>query len=135
MIWPLYPGPSACHRPNSHPDGGLAAYARRRRWGGGPAPASRPGASACRLHALTGAHWPVCLPARCPALLQWDKVENKTSVVVYGAGSVVTLWLASTIVGALNGIPLVSERGPAQHPDKCFFRTCGAPCHAGSRAL
>lgn len=40
---------------------------------------------------------------------KWDKVENKTSVVVYGAGGVVVLWLASTIVGALNGIPLLPK--------------------------
>lgn len=39
--------------------------------------------------------------------LQWDRVENKTSVIVYGAGGIVVLWLASTIVGALNNIPLV----------------------------
>lgn len=39
--------------------------------------------------------------------LQWDAVENKTTVVVYGAGGVVVLWLAATIVGALNSIPLV----------------------------
>lgn len=40
---------------------------------------------------------------------KWDKVENKTSVVVYGAGGVVVLWLASTIVGALNSIPLLPK--------------------------
>lgn len=42
-----------------------------------------------------------------PPLPQWDKVENKTSVIVYGAGGIVVLWLAATIVGALNNIPLV----------------------------
>jgi len=51
------------------------------------------------------------------SLLQWDKVENKTSVIVYGAGGIVVLWLAATIVGALNNIPLVS---PAAE----------VPCHA-----
>lgn len=40
---------------------------------------------------------------------KWDKVENKTSVVVYGAGGIVVLWLASTIVGALNNIPLLPK--------------------------
>ncbi len=39
--------------------------------------------------------------------MQWDGVENKTSVVVYGVGSIAVLWLSSTIVGAINHIPLV----------------------------
>lgn len=49
---------------------------------------------------------PTCPTDRLPCL-QWDKVENKTSVIVYGAGGIVALWLAATIVGALNHIPLV----------------------------
>ncbi len=54
-----------------------------------------------------------CMSAVFPPrlLVQWDKVENKTSVIVYGAGSIVVLWLAATIVGALNNIPLVSIAG------------------------
>ncbi|KAI3436172.1 hypothetical protein D9Q98_002228 [Chlorella vulgaris] len=40
---------------------------------------------------------------------KWDRVENKTSVIVYGAGGIVVLWLAGTIVGALNGIPLLPK--------------------------
>ncbi|KAI7840895.1 hypothetical protein COHA_005423 [Chlorella ohadii] len=40
---------------------------------------------------------------------KWDKVENKTSVIVYGAGGIVVLWLAATIVGALNNIPLLPK--------------------------
>lgn len=40
-------------------------------------------------------------------VLQWDKVENKTGVVLYGAGAVVLLWFSSTLVSALNAIPLV----------------------------
>lgn len=38
---------------------------------------------------------------------QWDKVENKTTVAIYAGGSVVALWLSSTIVGAVNAVPLV----------------------------
>lgn len=34
-------------------------------------------------------------------------MDNKTGVIVYGSGALVALWLASTIVGALNNIPLV----------------------------
>lgn len=39
--------------------------------------------------------------------LQWDRVENKTSVAVYAGGAVVALWLSTTIVGAVNAVPLV----------------------------
>jgi hypothetical protein len=39
---------------------------------------------------------------------QWDKVENKTAVILYGAGAVVLLWFSNTLVGALNSVPLVS---------------------------
>lgn len=33
-------------------------------------------------------------------------------MVVYGAGGIVVLWLAATIVGALNNIPLVRPQPP-----------------------
>ena len=38
---------------------------------------------------------------------QWDGVENKTSVVIYAGGAVVLLWLSSSLVGAVNAVPLV----------------------------
>lgn len=41
-------------------------------------------------------------------LLQWDRVENKTAVAVYGVGAVVLLWFSSTIVSAVNSVPLVN---------------------------
>merc|ERR550514_860708 len=37
---------------------------------------------------------------------KWAKVENKTSVAAYGGGAVVLLWFSSTIIGAVNNIPL-----------------------------
>lgn len=54
------------------------------------------------------------------ALRQWDAVENKTSVAIYGGGALVFLWLSSTIVGAVNAVPLVrhaaiDNRCPASH--------------------
>ena len=52
-------------------------------------------------------------PLNRPPFPQWDGVENKTSVVVYGAGAVVLLWLASTVVSAVNAVPLVSGAGGA----------------------
>jgi hypothetical protein len=39
--------------------------------------------------------------------MQWDGVEDKTSVAVYAAGTVVLLWLSSSLVGAINNVPLV----------------------------
>merc|ERR1711939_1109057 len=40
---------------------------------------------------------------------RWDKVEDKTSVVLYGTGAIVLLWLASTIVGSVSNIPLLPK--------------------------
>merc|ERR1712233_149761 len=40
---------------------------------------------------------------------KWDRVENKTSVAVYAGGAVVALWLSSTIVGAVNAVPLLPK--------------------------
>merc|ERR1712139_271039 len=40
---------------------------------------------------------------------RWDKVEDKTSVILYGSAALVLIWLASTIVGAVNNIPLFSK--------------------------
>lgn len=41
------------------------------------------------------------------SVMQWDRVENKTAVAVYGVGAVVLLWFSSTIVSAVNSVPLV----------------------------
>ncbi len=38
---------------------------------------------------------------------QWENTENKTSVVLYAVGALVVVWLTSTIVGAVNNVPLV----------------------------
>jgi hypothetical protein len=34
-------------------------------------------------------------------------VENKTNLAIYGGGGLVFLWLSSSIVGAINTVPLV----------------------------
>lgn len=39
--------------------------------------------------------------------LQWDAVENKSTVIVYGGGAIVAVWLSSIVVGAINSVPLV----------------------------
>lgn len=46
---------------------------------------------------------------------QWDKVDNKTTVALYGGGALVALWLSSTIVGAINSVPLVRDRARPEH--------------------
>lgn len=41
--------------------------------------------------------------------LQWDAVEDKPSALLYAGGAVVLLWLASTVVGAVNAVPLLPK--------------------------
>ncbi|XP_047951368.1 protein CURVATURE THYLAKOID 1A, chloroplastic-like [Salvia hispanica] len=40
---------------------------------------------------------------------KWDAVENKTTVILYGGGSIVAIWLTSTVVGAINRVPLLPK--------------------------
>ncbi|GLC42902.1 Protein CURVATURE THYLAKOID 1A, chloroplastic [Pleodorina starrii] len=40
---------------------------------------------------------------------KWDAVENKGTVAAYAAGAVVALWLSSTIVNAINSVPLLPK--------------------------
>ena len=40
---------------------------------------------------------------------KWDGLENKTTVVIYGGGAIVAVWLSSILVGAINSVPLVSK--------------------------
>ncbi|GJP31217.1 hypothetical protein CLOM_g10107 [Closterium sp. NIES-68] len=40
---------------------------------------------------------------------KWDAVEDKSTVVIYGGGALVALWLSSTIVSAVNSIPLLPK--------------------------
>lgn len=39
--------------------------------------------------------------------LQWDAIEDKPTVLLYGGGAIVALWLTSVVVGAINAVPLV----------------------------
>ena len=39
--------------------------------------------------------------------MQWDAVEDKPTVLLYGGGAIVALWLTSVVVGAINAVPLV----------------------------
>ncbi|CAN6710862.1 unnamed protein product [Malus baccata var. baccata] len=40
---------------------------------------------------------------------KWDAVENKSTVLLYGGGAIVAVWLSSIVVGAVNSVPLVLE--------------------------
>lgn len=40
---------------------------------------------------------------------RWEAVENKSSVAIYAGGALVTLWLSSTIIGAVNSVPLLPK--------------------------
>ncbi|WMV49263.1 hypothetical protein MTR67_042648 [Solanum verrucosum] len=37
---------------------------------------------------------------------KWDAVEDKTTVLLYGGGAIVAVWLSSILVGAINSVPL-----------------------------
>ncbi|KAL4586135.1 hypothetical protein LXL04_010766 [Taraxacum kok-saghyz] len=38
---------------------------------------------------------------------KWDAVENKPTVIIYGGGAVVAIWLSSVVIGAINKFPLL----------------------------
>ncbi|GHP05952.1 hypothetical protein PPROV_000469900 [Pycnococcus provasolii] len=40
---------------------------------------------------------------------QWDKVDNKGNALLIGGGGIFALWLASTVVGAINSVPLLPK--------------------------
>ncbi|KAI3693982.1 hypothetical protein L1987_76939 [Smallanthus sonchifolius] len=40
---------------------------------------------------------------------KWDAVENKSTVIVYGGGAVVAIWLSSIVIGAINSVPLLPK--------------------------
>lgn len=43
------------------------------------------------------------------AKAKWEAVENKSTVAIYAGGALVTLWLSSTIIGAVNSVPLLPK--------------------------
>ncbi|KAJ6791382.1 protein CURVATURE THYLAKOID 1A, chloroplastic-like [Iris pallida] len=40
---------------------------------------------------------------------KWDAIENKSTVFLYGGGAIVAVWLSSTLVGAINSVPLLPK--------------------------
>ena len=43
----------------------------------------------------------------CP-IVQWDAIEDKPTAIVYATGAIAAVWLSSTLVSAINSVPLVS---------------------------
>ncbi|KAK1278476.1 hypothetical protein QJS04_geneDACA020841 [Acorus gramineus] len=40
---------------------------------------------------------------------KWDAIENKSTVLIYGGGAIVAVWLSSVVVGAINSVPLLPK--------------------------
>ncbi|ESW07183.1 hypothetical protein PHAVU_010G108500 [Phaseolus vulgaris] len=40
---------------------------------------------------------------------KWDAVENKSTVLIYGGGALVAVWLSSILVSAINSVPLLPK--------------------------
>lgn len=41
---------------------------------------------------------------------KWDSVENKPQVALYAGGAVFATWLTSTVLGAVNSVPVVGPK-------------------------
>ncbi|XP_024992965.1 protein CURVATURE THYLAKOID 1A, chloroplastic-like [Cynara cardunculus var. scolymus] len=42
-------------------------------------------------------------------LEKWDALENKSTVIIYGGGGIVAIWLSSILIGAINSVPLLPK--------------------------
>ncbi|KAM7277397.1 hypothetical protein ACFE04_019263 [Oxalis oulophora] len=40
---------------------------------------------------------------------KWDALENKSTVLLYGGGAIVSLWLSTVLIGAVNSVPLLPK--------------------------
>ncbi|KAJ0565691.1 putative cyanobacterial aminoacyl-tRNA synthetase, CAAD domain, protein CURVATURE THYLAKOID 1 [Helianthus annuus] len=40
---------------------------------------------------------------------KWDALENKSTVIIYGGGAVVAVWISSILIGAVNSVPLLPK--------------------------
>ncbi|MCL7048979.1 hypothetical protein MKW94_017490 [Papaver nudicaule] len=40
---------------------------------------------------------------------KWDGLENKSTVLIYGGGGLVAVWLSTVVVGAINSVPLLPK--------------------------
>ena len=60
---------------------------------------------------------------------QWDGVENKTTVAIYAGGALTALWLSSTLVGAINTLPLVCFGPASSTPLTADIPCCSSNSH------
>ncbi|XP_059667165.1 protein CURVATURE THYLAKOID 1A, chloroplastic-like isoform X2 [Cornus florida] len=40
---------------------------------------------------------------------KWDALEDKSTVVLYGGGAIVAVWLTSVFIGAINSVPVLPK--------------------------
>ncbi|KAM7472265.1 hypothetical protein LguiA_010448 [Lonicera macranthoides] len=40
---------------------------------------------------------------------KWDAIEDKSTVLLYGGGAIVGIWLSSIVVGAINSVPVLPK--------------------------
>lgn len=40
---------------------------------------------------------------------KWEAVENKPAAIIYAVGALSGIWLANTVVGAINAVPLLPK--------------------------
>ncbi|XP_076888905.1 protein CURVATURE THYLAKOID 1A, chloroplastic-like [Bidens hawaiensis] len=40
---------------------------------------------------------------------KWDALENKSTVIIYGGGGIVAIWISSILIGAINAVPLLPK--------------------------
>lgn len=40
---------------------------------------------------------------------KWDALENKSSIILYGGGALIAVWLSSTIIDAINRVPVLPK--------------------------
>ena len=40
---------------------------------------------------------------------KWEAVENKPAAIIYATGAFAGIWLANTVVGAINALPLLPK--------------------------
>lgn len=40
---------------------------------------------------------------------KWEAVENKPAAIIYAVGALSGVWLANTVVGAINALPLLPK--------------------------
>ncbi|WOH15007.1 hypothetical protein DCAR_0934537 [Daucus carota subsp. sativus] len=56
---------------------------------------------------------------------KWDAVENKSTVLLYGGGALLGVWISSILVGAINSVPLHRMHGVLSWTLYCYINRLG----------